>query len=145
MQPLPIYNVNFDNEKKTFDSLDLAINYVVPKLGDISIICLYGELGAGKTYFTQKFLKVVGVKKNVTSPTFVIMNEYQIKYKSFERIVRHIDVYRVNAEQFLQIIPHDELIDDSFLYIIEWPENIDEILPKEKRIDIYITIGNLAD
>lgn len=132
------YNVIFNGDEREFKDLASVVSFVISHLEEISLLCLYGELGIGKTFFTQHLLKGLGVQKNVTSPTFVIMNEYQVKYKSFNRTVRHIDVYRINAEQFLEIVPHDELIDDRFLYIIEWPENIDEVLPQEKRMEVYI-------
>jgi len=133
-----IYKVVIDNKEFIYNDVDSAISAVILYLNEVSTINLRGELGIGKTFFTQKLLKMLGVKKHITSPTFVIMNEYQIRYNGKERTVRHIDAYRINSEQFLEIIPQDELFDNSFLYLIEWPENIEEVLPMEKRIDVYI-------
>lgn len=96
------------------------------KLSDQNLICLYGDLGAGKTTFVQGFAKGLGITKRVTSPTFVIAKEYSFQ----DRKLIHIDCYRIkslNLEEFLE--------DKSNLVIIEWPERIELVLPK-KRIDI---------
>lgn len=132
------YRVIIKKEEIIFDDIELAVAFVISRLDEISLLCLYGELGVGKTFFTQHLLKKLGVKRHITSPTFVIMNEYQVKVKSVDRTVRHIDVYRINAEQLIEIIPQDELYDNKYLYIMEWPENVEEVLPKERRMEVYI-------
>lgn len=88
------------------------------------VLALYGELGTGKTFFTQELCKYLAVKEFVTSPTFVIMNEYTGKFT-----IRHIDLYRLDSlEEVLELgIP--DIFEDC-LTIIEWAEKVEEILPE---------------
>jgi len=91
-----------------------------------NLICLYGDLGSGKTTFAQGFAKGLGITKRVTSPTFVIAKEYSFQ----NRKLIHIDCYRIKSldlEEFLET--------KTNLVIIEWPQNVKMVLPK-KRIDI---------
>ena len=88
------------------------------KLGKLvdsgSIICLVGDLGAGKTTFTQSFAKSLGVDDYITSPTFTIVNEYQ---------------GRCSEEMY--DIGYDEYINSDGVCIIEWANLIEDILPDE--------------
>jgi len=96
------------------------------------IIALKGNLGSGKTTFVQGFLRGLGVKKKITSPTFVIAKRYTLhatRYKS----VYHIDCYRIRKSQELLILGIKEIFDNpKNIVLIEWPERIKNILPKEK-------------
>jgi tRNA threonylcarbamoyladenosine biosynthesis protein TsaE len=98
------------------------------KLGDV--LALYGELGAGKTFFTKQLCKYLGVQENVSSPSYVLMNEYIGNYT-----IRHLDLYRLDAtEEVLELGLYD-LFEDS-ITIIEWPEIADGMLPVN-TIHIY--------
>jgi len=79
-----------------------------------NVILLEGELGGGKTTFSQGFLAALGVKKTVTSPTFVIMKNYIIPNSEYR--VYHLDLYRLSQEW--------EVLDLGILDIIKNPENI---------------------
>ena len=81
------------------------------------IILLYGEIGAGKTTFTQGLLKGLGYEGWGRSPTFVIINEYNLKYK-----VNHMDFYRLNDISELINLGIEEYLDSASVKIIEWPE-----------------------
>lgn len=106
---------------------------LLKNLNNTNLLCLYGELGAGKTTFVQGLAKGLGIKKRVISPTFVMMREYKI---SSCLILYHIDLYRVESENDLKSIDLEELWSDSKnLVVIEWAEKIKPILPK-KRIDV---------
>lgn len=106
-----------------------------------NLICLYGDLGAGKTTFVQGLAKALGVKKRVISPTFVLIREYRIKllYPSpiiHYSLLTHIDLYRVESDKDVQSLDLSELWSDpKNLVVIEWAEKIKSILPK-KRIDV---------
>ena len=111
------------------DTIEFA-KELAPKLKKGDVLALYGELGAGKTFFTQQLCKFLGVKQNVSSPSYVLMNEYQGNY-----IIRHLDLYRLDAvEEVLELGLHD-LYEDS-ITIIEWPEIAEGMLP-ENTIHIY--------
>lgn len=94
-----------------------VINEILPKLQH-NILLLNGNLGAGKTTFTQFLLKNLGSKDEISSPTYSIVNEYNTpKGKVF-----HFDLYRLKSIEEVYDIGMDEYLDNSFLCIIEWPE-----------------------
>lgn len=100
-----------------------------------TIIALEGELGAGKTYFAQHFGQVLGVKEQMTSPTFVIMNMYNIDAWGFKKLI-HIDAYRLEREEELLNLGWEALTaDPANMILIEWPEKVPNLIPPEaKRI-----------
>ena len=107
----------------------IGSNLVFDKLRP-RILCLYGDLGSGKTTFIQGLAKGLGIKRRVVSPTFVFMKQYQPSFY-------HVDLYRVNNVKEAKVLGLEELFNDSRAIVaIEWAERIKEILP-EKRIDIY--------
>jgi len=89
-----------------------------------SLLTLSGELGAGKTTFTQGLAKGLGIEKNVTSPTFTIMKNYKGNLP-----LNHIDAYRL--EDIVQDLGFDEYIEGDGVTVIEWAQFIDYILPEE--------------
>jgi tRNA threonylcarbamoyladenosine biosynthesis protein TsaE len=101
------------------------------------VICLDGELGAGKTTFTQGLLKGLGAEGPYTSPTFLIMKQYEIKnqksrIKNQEKIqnIYHFDAYRVEAKDILDLGWEEILSDKKNIIIIEWSQRVKKILPK---------------
>jgi tRNA threonylcarbamoyladenosine biosynthesis protein TsaE len=92
------------------------------------IICLTGDLGSGKTTFTQGLLKELGVKGPYTSPTFNIMKVYKSKSK---KTVYHIDAYRINAKDLLDLGFKDFAGKPDSVVIIEWAERVKKIIPKK--------------
>jgi len=98
-----------------------------------TIICLSGDLGSGKTTFTQGFLKGLGAKGPYTSPTFMIIKQYRKKLKTASQKskiinIYHIDAYRVSAKDF-QNLGWEEIVSGNIV-IIEWAERIKKIIPK---------------
>ncbi len=94
------------------------------------IVGLYGNLGAGKTAFTQAVARELGIEEFVTSPTFVIEKIYVTKHSIFKRLV-HIDAYRLEKGKDLQALDFEKLTENkNNLIIIEWPENVKDILPE---------------
>lgn len=97
-----------------------------------TVLCLDGDLGAGKTAITQFIAKEFGVKEYITSPTFNIIKEYEGRLPFY-----HMDVYRIESEDDMYDLGYDEYIYSEGVTVIEWSENIRTILPDE-RIDIKI-------
>lgn len=94
------------------------------KKGDI--VALIGELGSGKTCFTQGLMKGLGVKINkVTSPSFVLINEYSGRLP-----VYHFDIYRLNNIKEVTMLGYEEYFYGDGVTIIEWADKIEELLPK---------------
>lgn len=97
------------------------------------IICLDGDLGAGKTTFTQGLLKGLKVRGPYTSPTFLIMKEYRLEDKNLKSQISnlyHFDVYRVGEDDILNLGWKEIVADDKNVVIVEWSERIKNILPK---------------
>ena len=84
------------------------------------VFCLYGDLGVGKTVFTQGFAKGLGIREPVTSPTFTIVQEYEEGRLPFY----HFDVYRISDPEEMYEVGFDEYLESGGL--------IDEILPEER-------------
>ena len=98
------------------------------------VVGLYGNLGAGKTAFSKCVAKTLGVDDTVTSPTFVIEKIYELKDKKFTHLI-HIDAYRLEKSSELLHLGWEEIITDSKnLILIEWPENVADIMPKHVKI-----------
>ncbi len=103
---------------------------LAPKADSATLITLSGELGAGKTSFTQALAHVYGIEEHVTSPTFVLEKIYQLpEGKGFTRIA-HIDAYRLRGGAELDPLGFSELMrDPTTLVILEWPEMVADGLP----------------
>lgn len=92
------------------------------------VIALEGELGSGKTTFTQGFLEGLGITQRVTSPTFVLMKMYVSPQKM---TIFHIDLYRLDAKDQIQSMGiTDVLQEKNAVTIIEWAEKMADLLPK---------------
>lgn len=97
---------------------------------EATIVGLYGNLGSGKTTFTQALARELGIQEDITSPTFVIEKIYETKHPHFKRLI-HIDAYRLASGSELQVLNFEELVENANnLIVIEWPENVKEILPE---------------
>ncbi|OPX84524.1 MAG: tRNA threonylcarbamoyladenosine biosynthesis protein TsaE [Pelotomaculum sp. PtaB.Bin104] len=105
---------------------------ILLRSGDV--VCLSGDLGAGKTRFTQGLAVGLGVSGPVTSPTFTIVNEYP----QGRLPLYHMDVYRLNDHQEMEDIGYEEYFYSSGVTVIEWAERVIELLPVE-RLDIVIS------
>ena len=98
-----------------------------------TVVGLFGDLGSGKTTFTQAVAKNLGVEQVVTSPTFVIEKIYLILNSTFHiphSTLIHIDAYRLDlGKELLNLGFAEQMKDPQNLILIEWPERVAEILP----------------
>lgn len=102
-------------------------------------VCLYGEIGAGKTAFVKLIAKEMGITEKVTSPSFVILNEYKTQNKI---PFYHFDLYRLEHTGVSSIREElQEYSKDGIYTFVEWAEFSDEQLPFD-RIDINVTYNN---
>ena len=122
-------------EKVLKDDLPALVERVLTRLekredtNQAALVTLTGDLGAGKTTFTQALAKRLGVEEAVVSPTYVLMKSYALKGQPFEKLV-HIDAYRLNdAGEFAALNPAAFLLDPAALVVVEWPERITGALP----------------
>ncbi|MCK5412922.1 MAG: tRNA (adenosine(37)-N6)-threonylcarbamoyltransferase complex ATPase subunit type 1 TsaE [Candidatus Pacebacteria bacterium] len=98
------------------------------------LVCLYGDLGGGKTTFSQGLGKELGVKEIVNSPTFLIMKKYISAIKTNKKYtLYHFDCYRISDyQEILDLGWEDILSGENNIILVEWPERIEKILPKER-------------
>lgn len=126
--------------KSTDETFELA-SLIVGKLKKISetvdksvVVGLSGDLGSGKTTFSQSVAQILGVTETVTSPTFVIEKVYHTKDTVFPQLV-HIDAYRLDEGRELEVLGFKELISKKgTLVFIEWPERVEDIMPSDALI-----------
>jgi tRNA threonylcarbamoyl adenosine modification protein YjeE len=125
--------VILDSEEDT----DKLANDLAPKLKLGDVIALYGELGAGKTFFTQRLCFHMGIKEIVSSPSYVLMNDYAGKIP-----VSHLDLYRIGSTDELLELGLYDLFEDR-ITIIEWPEIAENLLPEQNiKIRFEFEISN---
>jgi tRNA threonylcarbamoyladenosine biosynthesis protein TsaE len=103
------------------------------------VITLTGDLGAGKTTFTQELGKYLGVVEPIVSPTYTLVKQYPLNYEEYETLV-HIDAYRIESEDEIGPIHLESLLNKSNTIIcIEWPEMISSIIP-QNSVNLFINI-----
>lgn len=122
------------------DNIGQAAEQFLKETAGHNIIAFYAPMGAGKTTFTTALCHRLGVSEDaVSSPTFSIVNEYRT---SGGDSIYHFDFYRITrVEEAFDIGLYDYL-DSGSLCLIEWPENIEQILPEET---LKVTIAVLPD
>lgn len=96
---------------------------------DYRVIAFSGELGAGKTTFIHALCDQLGVEDSVSSPTFALINEYHFDEAGKDRVIYHMDWYRLNnAQEAVNAGMEDCLQQDEAICLVEWPEKAQELL-----------------
>ena len=113
------------------------------------VYCLSGDLGVGKTVFTKGFAKGLEVTEYVTSPTFAIVNEYEVNENSSRytlhsslKKIYHFDFYRIKKIEEVYDMGYEDYFYSGNLCLIEWPELIEDLLPEEA---LCVTIEEQSD
>ena len=110
-------------EKQVFDEQGTrsfaleAVNNFNPK----DIVLLYGQLGSGKTFLVKEFVNLLGLKNEVSSPSFALVNQY-----SGNVLINHIDLYRISDPAEINNLGLDDYLDMNAINFIEWPQLIDQ-------------------
>jgi tRNA threonylcarbamoyladenosine biosynthesis protein TsaE len=121
----------FKTEKETF----AFAKKFAAKLKPGSVVALLGDLGAGKTVFAQGLARGLDVRKNINSPTFVIMKVYPFVLQNEKLNFVHIDAYRLReAGELTAIGVNDYLGKNDSIVVIEWAERVKKILPPKTVI-----------
>ncbi|MCR4843784.1 MAG: tRNA (adenosine(37)-N6)-threonylcarbamoyltransferase complex ATPase subunit type 1 TsaE [Bacteroidales bacterium] len=120
------------------EDLDRAAKAFLEAIGDNTLVAFYAPMGAGKTTFTTALCKALGVREDaISSPTFAIVNEYR---GGAGEPIYHFDFYRIERpEEALDIGLYDYL-DSGALCLMEWPENIESLLPPE-TLRVHLSVN----
>ena len=133
---MKIFVSNSPEESKKF-AQELAGEILAGKRAENGalVLALMGDLGSGKTFFTQTFAEALGVKEKIKSPTFIIFRKSKVgnkewREKGFENFY-HFDVYRIHNEKEILNLGWEEIISNSRnIVLVEWADKIEKILPK---------------
>ena len=113
---------------KNLADIDRAAEEFLSKIGDSKLIAFYAPMGSGKTTFTTALCRVLGVGDAVCSPPFTIINEY---VAADGESIFHFDFYRITKPSEAMDIGLYDYLDSGCLCLMEWPENVEELLPEE--------------
>jgi len=125
------------NKNYSLDNLSEIAAEVIASAENKTLL-FYGQMGVGKTTLIKEICKQLGVLDNISSPTFSLVNEYQTNNN--EKVF-HFDFYRITDEEEALDIGIEEYLDNNNWCLIEWPENIENLLPL-KAVQIYLSILN---
>lgn len=123
------------NTKKAIDTVKLGQRFA-KKLRGGDVLVLIGDLGSGKTTFVKGLAKGLGVKNNITSPTFVLFKVYKTHQGIIKQLV-HADCYRLPGKEFSQIGLDDYLNDQHTVTAIEWGEKLPKLPRGTTKIFFY--------
>lgn len=123
-----IYSITTHSAKETLEFGSLLSKYL--RGGDL--IALFGDLGSGKTCFTQGVCNGCGIQEPVTSPTFTLINEY-----SNSNSIYHFDFYRIGSEDEVYGLGYEEYFYGTGICLIEWADRVLNFLPAN-RIEIHM-------
>lgn len=119
-------------EAKSINDLSRIAEDILKEYETDRIFAFYGKMGSGKTTFIKEICKILGIKDNITSPSFAIINEYtDIKNNK----IYHFDFYRIESQEEAFDFGYEEYIFGSNYCFIEWPELIENLLP-----DSYVKV-----
>lgn len=138
---------------KDIESIGEAARQFVSEIGDRRVFAFYGKMGAGKTTFIKAICTELGVEDVITSPTFAIVNEYEIASKTPSSLsnhlpavptqsVYHFDFYRIKRLEEVYDMGYEEYFYSGALCFIEWPELIEQLLPEDT---VRVRIEQLPD
>jgi len=121
----------------SLQELDNAAAQFLEFAGEHAVIAFSGEMGAGKTTFIQALCRNLGVKVEVNSPTFSLVNEY---FTAVGNSIFHFDLYRIETPDELFDMGYEEYFYSGSLCLIEWPEKARNLIPDD-ALWVHIVIG----
>lgn len=121
----------------SLQELNAAAKRFLEEAGEHNVIAFSGEMGAGKTTFIQALCRQLGVRTEVNSPTFSLVNEYFTPEGSS---IFHFDLYRIETQEELFDMGYEEYFFSGALCLIEWPEKARNLIPEDALwVEILIT------
>lgn len=126
---VPLQDMKHEIIIRDLTDLDRAAGQFLSEIRDNRLVAFYAPMGAGKTTFTTAVCRRLGVREDaVSSPTFAIVNEYRT---ASGEPMYHFDFYRITKPAEALDIGLYDYLDSGCLCIMEWPENIEDLLPEE--------------
>lgn len=122
------------------ENIDEAARRLLEAIGDRHIVALRGKMGAGKTTLTAAMMRVLKMDDEASSPTFAIVNEYHSSETG--QTVYHFDFYRLESSAEAIDIGVEDYWDSGNLCLMEWTENIEDILPEDT---LFVDIEEMPD
>ena len=123
------------NKNYSLEDLSIIASEVISSTKNKTLL-FYGQMGVGKTTLIKEICKQLEVLDNISSPTFSLVNEYHTKNKGK---VFHFDFYRIEDENEALDIGIEEYFDNNAWCLVEWPENIENLLPLD-AVEIHLSI-----
>ncbi len=121
---------------RDLSNIRAAAREFIDQIGTHKVFAFYGKMGAGKTTFIKAVCEELGVKDVITSPTFAIVNEYEIPDDGAS--LYHFDFYRIKKLEEVYDMGYEDYFYSGSLCFIEWPELIEELLPDD-AVSVTIT------
>ena len=121
---------NIFTKKSTIENIEEITLFLCDILKNGDLIIMSGDLGFGKTTFVRIFAKLLKSDDIVSSPSFTLINEYDIILKGEETILRHVDLYRLSSEDELDNIGFKDKIKENGITMIEWGEKFESYFDK---------------
>lgn len=121
----------------SLEDLPVVVSQLLPFIEETKIVLLYGEMGVGKTTFTQELLRQMGVSHPEGSPTYSLINEYQT---ASHHSIYHLDLYRLKSEEEAYDIGMEDILDGNAFCFIEWPEKIKSFL-SGTYLELHFTLN----
>lgn len=120
----------------SLDTIDQAAEQFLQVMGEANIVAISGEMGAGKTTLIQALCRSLGVRSEVNSPTFSLVNQY---FTESGQSIFHFDLYRIEDPGELFDMGYEEYFFSGDVCFIEWPEKASHLIPAEAlRVKIVV-------
>ena len=120
------------------DEITAAAQQVLAFTAGRTVFAMHGEMGAGKTTFIHAFCEAMGVRDNISSPTFSIINQYKT---TGDKIIYHMDLYRLKDEEEAISSGVEDCLFSGNTCLVEWPEIAPGIFPDD-TVHLYVTAMN---
>lgn len=128
--------------KSAEETRNFALN-LAKKLKGGEVLALYGDLGSGKTTFVQGLARGLGIKRRVTSASFVLVKEYKVETEGTVEKLIHIDLYRLHSEEEIANLGlQEKFLEPQALVVIEWADRLGKALPQGAKSIFFDYFGN---
>lgn len=121
---------NILNKKSDIENIEYIAKFLCDIIKDGDLIIMKGNLGFGKTTFVRIFARLLKSEDIISSPSFTLINEYDIILTGKETILRHVDLYRLSSEEELDNIGFKDKIKENGITMIEWGDKFESYFDK---------------